>query len=91
MGLSEHDALLAEVHRLPSSAPTSADELTDHLVRLKSVAGRWADLLLEVSELSRELSGSGTASALELAFRRAEQSYVELEIAHSAARRPSGN
>ncbi|MEZ0095379.1 hypothetical protein ABH925_006578 [Streptacidiphilus sp. EB129] len=85
MGVSEHEALLAEVHRLPSAAPTSPDELADHLVRLKSVAGRWADLLLEVCEHSRGLSDSGTASALEIAFRRAEQSYVELEIAHSAA------
>jgi hypothetical protein len=83
--MSEVDGLLAEVSRLPTAAPTNPRELADHLVRLKSVAARWADVLLEVSEVTRDLGGPRTAAALEIAFRRAEQSYVELEIAHSDA------
>jgi hypothetical protein len=83
--VSEIDELVAEVGRLPGALPTSTGELTEHLGRLRSVAARWADVLLEVSQAGRALGGPRTVAALEVAFRRAEESFVELEIAHSAA------
>ncbi|WP_035839370.1 hypothetical protein [Kitasatospora azatica] len=87
--MSEIDELLAEVNRLPVETPTSSREFADQLGRLRSVAARWADVLLEMSEVSRTLGGPRTAAAVEIAFRRAEQSFVELEIAHSAVSRQS--
>ncbi|QMU77947.1 hypothetical protein GXW83_21865 [Streptacidiphilus sp. PB12-B1b] len=81
--MSELDELLLEVSRLSDVAPSTPSELVAHLARLKKVAARWADLLLSVAEVSSSLGEARTAAAVEIAFQRAEQSFVELEIAHS--------
>ncbi|MFJ4191883.1 hypothetical protein [Kitasatospora sp. NPDC089509] len=83
--MSEVDELLMAVHRLSGGAPTTPGELADHLARLKGVAAQWSEVLLEVSEICRTLGGAHTATAAEIAYRRAEESFVELEIAHSSA------
>ncbi|GGT13204.1 hypothetical protein [Streptomyces purpureus] len=81
-------ALLAELgalSALPGLAPRAPAELEPVLARVRSAAGHWADVLDELRESAQGLAGPGTAAALELAFRRAEESYVELEIALGAA------
>ncbi|MEY9944426.1 hypothetical protein [Kitasatospora sp. GAS1066B] len=88
--MSHIDELLVEVHRLPAGTPTNPRELAEHLGRLKTVAAWWADVLLEVSEASRGLASAPAAAAMEIAFRRAEESFVELQIAHTAASGTSG-
>ncbi|MFJ2742790.1 hypothetical protein ACIO3O_24365 [Streptomyces sp. NPDC087440] len=86
--MSEVEALLAELHALPAIHPRAPDELDALLTRIKCAAARWADVLYEVQESAQPYASPRTAAALEVAFRRAEQSYVELEIALNAPGRP---
>ncbi|GAA3491022.1 MULTISPECIES: hypothetical protein [Streptomyces] len=79
--MSEVDALLAELRALPAIRPRAPDELDALLRHVKRAAARWADVLYEVQESAQPYAAPRTAAALEVAFRRAEESYVELEIA----------
>ncbi|WP_433548923.1 hypothetical protein ACQPZG_30605 [Streptomyces sp. CA-294286] len=88
--LTEVEALLVELHELralPGIRPSAPHELDALLTRVRSAAARWADLLYEVQESARLCATPRTAAALEVAFRRAEESYVELEIALGEASR----
>ncbi|MFJ6796088.1 hypothetical protein [Streptomyces sp. NPDC091268] len=79
--MSEVQALLDALTALPRTRPAGPAEAAALLARLRSAAARWADVLGEAQdELARQLPPRAQA-ALTLAFRRAEQSYVELEIA----------
>ena len=94
--MSDIDALLAELRSLPPTRVSSARDLEALLATVKSAAGRWADVLYEIQESAQGLVGPRAEAALEVAFRRAEESYVELEIALSDCaqrtghRKPSG-
>jgi hypothetical protein len=81
--MSDIDVLLEELRQLPADPPRNSHELAELLNHVKSVAGRWADVLYDVHESARHVSEYKVVVALEIAFRRAEQSYVELEIALS--------
>ncbi|MER6997897.1 hypothetical protein [Streptomyces sp. NPDC000410] len=88
--MSDIEALLKELSGLQPIRPSSPGDVTQLLVRAKSAAGRWADVLYEIQESTQGLVGARTEAALEAAFRRAEQSYVELEIALAdCGRKPS--
>ncbi|GGO89077.1 hypothetical protein [Wenjunlia tyrosinilytica] len=89
--MSDINALLEELRRIPADSPRDSQELAVLLNRIKSIAGRWADVLYEVRESAYRVTEPGAAVALEMAFRRAEQSYVELEIAHSDLNRVLSN
>lgn len=78
---TEIEALLAEVRALPDLRPAEPHEAEALLARVKSAAARWADVLYEIQESTHGLVGPRTTAALEVAYRRAEESYVELEIA----------
>lgn len=84
--MSDIDDLVRELSEVPRACPVSERELSELLVRIKSAAGLWADLLYDVRQSAEALAGPGATAALEIAFRRAEESYVELEIAHGADR-----
>ncbi|MFI2369094.1 hypothetical protein [Streptomyces sp. NPDC018833] len=86
--MSDIEALLDELRGLPSVRPSGAAELQTLLAAARSAAGRWADVLEDIREASQGLAGPRTEAALEVAFRRAEESYVELEIALSACANP---
>lgn len=88
--MSDVEALLEELRSLPANRPSSPRDLEALLATVKSVAGRWADVLYEVQESARGLAGPRAEAALEVAFRRAEESYVELEIALSDCGRQPG-
>ncbi|OEJ23943.1 hypothetical protein AS594_05090 [Streptomyces agglomeratus] len=79
--MSDLEALLEELRGLPPTPPSDARDLEALLTRVRSAAGRWADVLYEVREVAQSIAGPRTAAALEVAFRRAEESYVELEFA----------
>ncbi|KRV47763.1 hypothetical protein AQ490_05145 [Wenjunlia vitaminophila] len=76
------DALLDELRGLTSTTPVDAKELATLLARAKSAAGHWADVLYELHESAQRFAGPRAAAAMEIAFRRAEESYTELEIAY---------
>ena len=88
--MSDVEALLEELRSLPANRPSSPHDLQALLATVKSVAGRWADVLYDVQESAQGLAGPRVEAALEVAFRRAEESYVELEIALSDCGRPPG-
>ncbi|MFD4243752.1 hypothetical protein ACFWP3_19455 [Streptomyces sp. NPDC058525] len=79
--MSEIQALLDTLTALPRTAPAGPAEAEALLARLRSAAARWADLLYEAGEGVRGQVPPRAEAALTLAFRRAEESYVELEIA----------
>ncbi|MFK4226719.1 hypothetical protein [Streptomyces sp. NPDC019890] len=88
--MSDIEALLAELRSLPTTRVSSARDLEALLATVKSAAGRWADVLYEIQESAQGLVGPRAEAALEVAFRRAEESYVELEIALSDCAQRTG-
>ncbi|GAA4891242.1 hypothetical protein ACFPM3_20470 [Streptomyces coeruleoprunus] len=79
--MSDVEALLRELRSLPDLRPSGPEDVAALLAAARSAAGRWADVLDEIRASARGLVAPRTEAALELAFRRAEESYVELEIA----------
>ncbi|MER5890395.1 hypothetical protein ABT160_41765 [Streptomyces sp. NPDC001941] len=79
--MSEIEALLDALRRLPARPPAGPGGVHDLLDAAKSAAARWADVLDEIGSCAHGLVGPRAEAALAAAFRRAEQSYVELEIA----------
>jgi hypothetical protein len=88
--MSDIEALLEELRSLPAIRASSALDLEALLTTVKSAAGRWADVLYEIQESAQGLVGPRAEAALEVAFRRAEESYVELEIALSDCAQRTG-
>ncbi|MEE1823944.1 hypothetical protein PUR61_17355 [Streptomyces sp. BE20] len=84
--MSDMEALLEELHGLDRIRSSHPDDVTALLTRAKAAAGRWADVLEEIQESAHGLLGPHAEAALEVAFRHAEDSYVELEIALAATR-----
>ncbi|MET7620068.1 hypothetical protein [Streptomyces sp. NPDC005408] len=89
--MSDIEALLEELRSLPATRVGSARDLEALLATVKSAAGRWADVLYEIQESAQGLVGPRAEAALEVAFRRAEESYVELEIALSDCAQRTGH
>ncbi|MFD9355351.1 hypothetical protein [Streptomyces sp. NPDC060031] len=79
--MSEIQALLDALTGLPRTRPAGPAEAEALLARLRSAAARWADVLGEANDGVTQQLPPRAQAALTLAFRRAEQSYVELEIA----------
>ncbi|MFD9084100.1 hypothetical protein ACFQ7B_14275 [Streptomyces erythrochromogenes] len=79
--MSEVQALVDALSGLPRSRPAGPAEAEALLALLRSAAARWADILYEAGEGVRDQVPPRAEAALTLAFRRAEESYVELEIA----------
>ncbi|WP_405495050.1 hypothetical protein [Streptomyces sp. NBC_00096] len=79
--MSEIQALLDALTGLPRTRPAGPAEAEVLLARLRSAAARWADVLYEAHEGVYGQLPPRAEAAMTLAFRRAEESYVELEIA----------
>ncbi|MFF5706401.1 hypothetical protein ACFY7H_28540 [Streptomyces sp. NPDC012794] len=79
--MSEIEALLDALSGLPRTPPPGPAEAEELLAGLRSAAARWADVLYEAQEGTRHRLPPRAEASLILAFRRAEESYVELEIA----------
>ncbi|MFJ6632029.1 hypothetical protein ACIQMR_11620 [Streptomyces sp. NPDC091376] len=88
--MSDIEALLRELRALEAIRGAGPGEIAELLTKAKSAAGRWADVLYEIQESTQGLVGPRAEAALEFAFRRAEESYVELEIALADCSREHG-
>ncbi|MFJ1709925.1 hypothetical protein [Kitasatospora sp. NPDC088346] len=89
--MSDMETLIRELRALAETRAARPDDVEALLTGAKATAGRWADVLDAIGESARGLLGPHAQVALEVAFRRAEESYVELEIALAATRsRASG-
>ncbi|MEU2155259.1 hypothetical protein ABZ532_09570 [Streptomyces sp. NPDC019396] len=95
--MSDIEALLKQLTALKELGgprelrPTGPGEVAALLAGARSAAGRWADVLDEIRESAQGLVGPRAEAALEVAFRRAEESYVELEIALADCTRGRGS
>ncbi|MFF9112032.1 MULTISPECIES: hypothetical protein [unclassified Streptomyces] len=87
--MADIQELLAELRALPCTSPRTARELAATVARARSAAGRWADVLYDLRLWAAAYAGPRAAAALEIAFRKAEESFVELEIAHRDLARPA--
>ncbi|WP_351227310.1 hypothetical protein [Streptomyces sp. NPDC002133] len=79
--MGDIEVLLHELSGLQEMRRAGPDDVEALLARARSAAGRWADVLYDIQESAQGLVGTRAEAALEVAFRRAEESYVELEIA----------
>ncbi|MEU2062810.1 hypothetical protein [Streptomyces sp. NPDC013455] len=84
--MSDIEELVERLRGLPPHPPGDARELAELLAAVTSAAGRWAEVLYDLRNSARTLAGPRAFAALELAFRKAEESYVELELAHGDLR-----
>ncbi|MEU8775684.1 hypothetical protein [Streptomyces sp. NPDC048606] len=79
--MSEIQALLDALAGLPRTRPAGPAEAERLLARLRSAAAHWSDVLYAAHQDARGQLPPRAEAALRLAFRHAEDSWVELEIA----------
>src|SRR5947207_10592922 len=75
-----------EVEPVRSARPANGAELVAVLSEVAELAGRWSDVLCGLREPTRRFGGTAAAASFDAACRRAEQAFVELEIAVRDAR-----
>ena len=78
------------VEKVTAANPGSTDELVTLLDELATVASRWSDLLDEFRQATHKFGGLSAGLSYDLACRRAEQAFIELEIARRNARTGGG-
>ena len=74
------------VEPLQSARPANGQELVAVLAEVATLAGRWSDVLDGLREATHRFGGTAAAVSFDVACRRAEQAFVELEIAVRDAR-----
>jgi hypothetical protein len=79
------------VEPLTTANPGSTDELVAVLDELATFASRWSDLLEEFRQAAHKFGGLSAALSFDLACRRSEQAFIELEIARRNARTGADN
>ena len=77
---------LAAVESLGPVEPANSGELVEVLGQVAALAGQWSDILDGLRNATRRFGGPAAAASLEVACRRSEQAFVELEIALRDAR-----
>lgn len=68
------------------TVPADGVELVEVLTEVASLAGQWSDVLDGLREATRRFGGPAAGASFDVACRRAEQAFVELEIALRDAR-----
>jgi hypothetical protein len=74
-----------------NASPGSTDELVTVLEQLATIASRWSDLLEEFRDVTHKYGSLSAALSYDLACRRSEQAFIELEIARRNARAGADN
>lgn len=74
------------VEPVTTAKPGSTDELVAVLDELAAFSSRWSDLLEEFRQATHRFGGLSAGLSYDLACRRAEQAFIELEIARRNAR-----
>jgi len=81
----------AAVEPVTTASPGSTDELVAVLDELATFASRWSDLLEEFRQAAHKFGGVSAGLSYDLACRRSEQAFIELEIARRNARAGADN
>jgi hypothetical protein len=77
---SDLEALGAHLARIAAKPPATTCELVAALEDLTRLSNRWSEVLESLQDPTRRLVGPAAASSVIVAARRAEESFVELEI-----------
>lgn len=80
-----------EVEPTRAPVPGSTGEFVTVLTNLTGLAGRWSEVLDGLRGSARRYGGSAAGVSFEVACRRAEQTFLELEIALRDARASRGD
>lgn len=79
------------VEPVTTADPGTTDELVAVLDELAAISSRWSDLLEEFRQATHKFGGLSAGLSYDLACRRAEQAFIELEIARRNARTGADN
>lgn len=90
-GMADIEPWWEAAEPLTAVKPGSATELVAVLDRLARLASQWSDMLDGLREATRQYGGPGAAVSFDVACRRSEQAFIELEIALRDARASSRN
>ena len=74
------------VEPVATARPDSAAELVSVLDQLARIACDWSELLENFRHATHRFGGPGAAASYDMACRRFEQAFIELEIARHNAR-----
>jgi len=77
---------LKAVEPLRSVGPANGTELVAVLSEVAALAGRWSDVLDGLREATHRFGGAAASASYDVACRRAEQAFLEREIAVRDAR-----
>ncbi|MFD4638732.1 hypothetical protein ACFWN2_15565 [Lentzea sp. NPDC058436] len=74
------DALRDRLAEIVASPPDNTEELVDTLSGLAKLSNQWSEAIGALRAPTRRLVGSAAAASVSVAARRAEESFIELEI-----------
>jgi len=73
-------ALRDQLEKIAAVPPNTTGELVATLECLAKLSNQWSEVLVALQEPTRRLVGPAAAASVIVAARRAEESFVELEI-----------
>src|SRR5688500_2789125 len=74
------DALRDRLAEIVASPPDNTEELVDTLSGLAKLSNQWSEAIQALRAPTRRLVGPAAAASVSVAARRAEESFIELEI-----------
>ncbi|MCP2250760.1 hypothetical protein [Lentzea aerocolonigenes] len=74
------DALRDRLAEIIASPPENTDELVTALSSLAKLSNQWSEAIQALRAPTRRLVGPAAAASVSVAARRAEESFIELEI-----------
>src|SRR5690349_4433022 len=74
------DALRDRLAEIIASPPENTDELVTALSGLAKLSNQWSEAIQALRAPTRRLVGPAAAASVSVAARRAEESFIELEI-----------
>ncbi|GAB2849864.1 hypothetical protein [Lentzea nigeriaca] len=74
------DALRDRLAEIVESPPENTDDLVDTLSGLAKLSNQWSEAIQALRAPTRRLVGPAAAASVSVAARRAEESFIELEI-----------
>jgi hypothetical protein len=74
------DALRDRLAEIIASPPDNTEDLVDTLSGLAKLSNQWSEAIQALRAPTRRLVGPAAAASVSVAARRAEESFIELEI-----------
>ncbi|TWP50899.1 hypothetical protein FKR81_17605 [Lentzea tibetensis] len=74
------DALRDRLAEIVASPPENSEDLVETLAGLAKLSNQWSEAIQALRAPTRRLVGPAAAASVSVAARRAEESFIELEI-----------